>query len=319
MAPFDSSSSVIGLETGPASALDVRHLVRTLFGCWRLFLFGLTMTLVGLVLLIRFWPEQYSAAMVVGPVSESGTAAMGPRVPMPPIDRTAALVEYGSAEETLSDYSRFLGLLTTSVVAQRLLSDDSLMRRLFPDRWDADAQRWRPPGGLSGRLRRVALWLVGWEDWTVPDATAVARHLRRVVGREMVAGGPMHRIRVRHADRATALALLSALYRTADRHLRDEAARRGHIQLAHLEEHLKTVRASSHREALGEIRAEFQRLIMMLEVDLPFAADLIEPPSAPQRPEWPDKIALLLLVPPTALVVALLLVFVRIVWLRGRC
>jgi len=305
-------------DTEPVDASgEIRRVLREVIAGWHWFLLTFITVVVGLLLVIRLWPEQYSASMVVGPVAEVGAAAMGPRVPMMLPDRTAPLAEYGAVGETLSDFSRFLNLLATPVVAERLLESETLIHRLFPARWDAVNARWRSPTGLTGWVRTWALWLVGRQDWVQPDATAVARQLRRMLGMERVAQGPMRRIRIRYADRETALALLGAIYRAADRHLRDEAARRARLQLAHVERRLETVRVAANRQALGMVRGEYQRLIMMLEVDLPFAADLIEPPNAPQYPEWPDKIALLFLVLPTALVAALLAVFVRIVWRRG--
>lgn len=314
---IERSAPWFGIDGDATGPLALRRAVLDVLGCWHWFVLTFVLVALALVALIRVWPEQYNAVMVVGPVAASGTAGMGPRVPLLPQDRTVSLAEHTAQDQPLSDFARFLNLLTTPVVAQRLLPDQALMHRLFPDRWDAETRRWQASTGLSGRLRRAALWLVGWEDWTEPDAIAVSRHLRRLIGTETLAQGAMHRIRVRHPDRATALAILEAVYRAADRHLREEAARRIRTQLGYVEQRLETVRASTHREALGTVRAEFQRLIMMLEVDLPFAADLIEPPTAAQRPEWPDKMALLLLVLPSAFVCALLVVFLRVVWRRG--
>lgn len=51
---------------------------------------------------------------------------------------------------------------------------------------------------------------------------------------------------------------------------------------------VKALTHIEHRRILIELKNEQERALVMLGVDLPFAADVVEAPSAEQLPDWPD-------------------------------
>lgn len=284
-------------------APDVRVLAGTVRAGWRLVaacaLAALLLALAGL----RLVPAEHTASMVVGPTARTGVAAMGPRMPVHGADGAFGLAEPGSGDEALSDFARFLQLLGSVPVAARLMADPALEQRLFPERWDAGSGRWTAPSGAAPTLKRLLLGLAGREDWVEPDAEALATRLRRALLVSPVGTGPMRRLTLRHADRAFALELLGRLAAAADAHLRGEAMRRSAAQVAHVRAKLATVTQADHRRPLVDLLAEQERVSLLIEVDLPFAADPIEPPSAARLPDWPDPLVVL----PTALVGGLML------------
>lgn len=56
---------------------------------------------------------------------------------------------------------------------------------------------------------------------------------------------------------------------------------------------------------------------MMIEVDLPFAADLIEPPVAAALPDWPNPAAVVPLAGLVGLILGCFALSVRAAWRRS--
>lgn len=303
-------------EGPPSPALEgvLRALVT---GSWLVALSTVLATVMAL-LYLNWVPPRFTASMVIGPTARQGAAGMGVRLPPPVAGRLAtAPVEFNDGE-ALSDFARFLHLLRSVPIAERLAEDDRILPGLFPAMWDATAGRWRPPDDPTARLKRWILGLAGRQGWAPPDTHALARHLRRHLGIEPVGDAPMWHITYRHADRAFALHLLHQAYRAADGELRREALRRSEAQIGHLRARLAQVTSAEHRAALAGQLTELERVAMMIEVDLPFSADLVTPPTAALLPDVPDP----LVVVPTAALAGLMLgmagVFARHAWQLHR-
>ncbi len=257
-------------------------------GAWVL---GAVLALVWL----RATPHRYAASMTVAPLAERGLAGMGARLPAPYSDPEGKSAPPGQ-EEGLTDFRRFLALLGTRSIAAELAADPTLMTQVFPEEWDGARGRWHPPGGLGPWFRGLLATAAGRVPWHPPDAEDLARHLRDRLVIEPVGTTPMRRIAYRHESRDFALLLLSRLYSVADAHLRAEAARRGTRQADHVRARLASVTQADHRRSLTEMLLGFEWALMLLEVDLPFAADLVEAPQAPSQPESADAF----LMPPVA-------------------
>jgi hypothetical protein len=251
------------------------------------------------LLWLRLTPPLYSASMTVAPLAERGLAGMGARLPPPYAEAEGRLTLPGQ-EESLTDFRRFVAMLTSRPVAAALAADPEVLRRAFPEAWDAGADEgagaWRPPDGVGHRLRRLVASAAGRPTWSRPGVEDLARHLGERLMIEPVGATPLRRVSYRHEDRAFALALLGRLYAAADGRLRAEASRRGAAQVDHVRARLAQVTQAEHRHSLAEMLAGYERVLLLLEVDLPFAADLIEEPHAAALPDAPDPF----LLPPAA-------------------
>lgn len=247
--------------------------------------------LAGLVLgvaAVRLVPPEHTARMVVGPTARAGMAAMGARAPAAGPEIAVGAAEPGPSEEALSDFSRYLHLLSGMPMADSLLADPVVVRRLYPTRWDSASGRWREPDGLLPAMKRAFLAVVGRTDWIEPDATVVKARLGAMIVIEPVGTGPMRRVWLRHPDRDFAFALLTRLARETDRHLRAEALRRGTASVAHINARMAATTNRDHQRVLSDLLRDQERALMMIGVDLPFAADVVEEPAVGALPDWPD-------------------------------
>ncbi|MFV3131749.1 hypothetical protein [Niveispirillum sp. KHB5.9] len=269
------------------------ELLRALGAQWRRLalcgLAGLALTLLALHLVT----PRYTVSMVVGPPGRSGPAAMGPRAPALSPAAGRGIAEQGSADEVVSDFARYLALLTSVPVATRLANDADVMHGLFEDAWDKEAGRWRPPVGPGAVLRRGLRLLAGYEAWAAPDAVDLSRLLKKDLAVEAVNEGPLRRLVYRHEKREFALLLLTRLHAATETHLRDEAGRRLKAEMAHVNGRLAGMSNLDRSRQLTGMVAEQEETLMMLEVGLPYAADLLEAPAAPSLADWPNPVPLI--------------------------
>lgn len=260
---------------------------------------------------------QFTASMVVGPPGRSGPAAMGPRAPALSPAAGRGIAEEGSAEELVSDFARYLALLTSVPVAERLVADPEIMHRLFEDSWDEAAGDWRPPMGPGALLTRSLRWVAGHPTWAPPDAVDLSRLLKKHLAIESVSGGPMRRLVFRHERRDFALLLLTRLHGATEAHLRDEARRRLLAEMAHVGDRMVGMANLDRQRSLASMVSEQEQTLMMLEVGLPYAADPLERPSAPALADWPNPVLLVPAGALAALALGLFYLSARYSWRRG--
>jgi uncharacterized protein involved in exopolysaccharide biosynthesis len=178
--------------------------------------------------------------------------------------------------------------------------------------WDANEQKWVPDPGLIPRLRRMLSDLSGRISWSVPDGRDLARFLRSKIQVQQIGNTPLRRIVYRHPDPEFAKLLLNRLYATTERQLRAIAVT-GNARM--IEEYERMARATSdleHKRSLWATLIGHEQFAMMMNVDLPLAADLMEAASCDVLPDNPDPAIVLPIAFAAGLVLGLVLVFVRV-------
>ncbi len=273
---------------------------------------GLCLTLAALWVL----EPRYTATMMVGPTSRLGPAGMGPALPAGTGGLPRALAEPGSGEEALSDYARYLELLTAPPVAAGLAADPEIMTTIFRHHWDPAAGRWREPATPGFLVRRLFFGIAGQTAWSPPDAEQLSRYLARSIRIERVGTSPIRRVTYQHRDRAFALRLLGRLHAVADGLIRDEAGRRIAVEIDYLRGRLTEVTIQEHRIAMTSLLGDQERIRMMISVDLPFAADSVVPPTAAALPDWPDPTVLLPFGALVGFAAGLICLYAGVAWTR---
>lgn len=265
-------------------------LFAALRGRWWLVMIGALAGLLAAIAWIRMTPPEYEAVMVVGP----GSSPMDASEASEGLGRLAALQGLALSEaEQVSDYDRFLHLLTSVALADRLIASQAgleLMRSLFPAAWDPERGTWRPPPGPAAWLTRLVRSGLGRPAWQPPGAEDLAEELARRLSVDRLRGTAMRRLGFHHRDRARAAAFLAALRDGADAIVRESAMRRVDGQIAYLADQRDTVGLLAHTEALEWLLRRQERQRMLLSVDLPYAAAIIEPVTVGRAPAWPDPL-----------------------------
>ena len=180
--------------------------------------------------------------------------------------------------------------MTSVASARQLAEQDWVLPALFPEAWDSAARRWYPPDGLGPQAERSIAWLLGRKGWRPPGPEALAKRLSERLQVGPFGGSGLQRLELRHRDRETALRLLSLVHATADQMVRQAAAERADSQINYLRQRLATVDLVEHRRALETLLMDQERRRMLIQADRPYAAALLERPSAPTKADWPNPI-----------------------------
>ncbi len=275
----------------------------------RWLLLGGALTGFGLAFLwVLVTPPEYRATMVVGPVATLADDAVGAALPG---QLQAAPGRRRLDHDIVSNFHRFVELLNSVEVARRLSRQPDAMRLWFPESWDAETGSWRPPRHPLAALERWGTALIGRAGWAPPEPEDLAARVGQRLWIDPVGITAMRRLSLRHRDRAVALDLLAAVHRETDELLRETAGTRAEAHIGYLNAQLGRVTLSEHRHGLTVLLSQQERDRMLIRVALPYAADPIEPPTAPLRPDWPNPMLILPVVAAAGLFGALLVVFLR--------
>lgn len=91
----------------------------------------------------------------------------------------------------------------------------------------------------------------------------------------------------RHPDPAFAEKFLRHLHKITDEMIRNDARHRTETRIAYLQKALREVANPDHRKALTDQLMLEERQMMVISMDQPFSAEIVEPASASGRAIWP--------------------------------
>lgn len=263
---------------------------RDLMNGWRRYyaFFPATVVIVMLVtfIVLRCMTPHYTASMVVAPASAKTQLRAAQE------DKTkhlsVAVRDDDEATETPSDFARFIQIITAPDTVIVLLQDKKL----------ALADHMPQPG----RLKKAMLSLAGQAVEDTHDPLYIARKLGQMVRIDAIGRSTMRRVSIRHPDRNFAVALLGALYAEADRSLRLQALEQVDQEMAALRQGLAQVEYTDQRQSLNAVLSAKEQNALLLQNDVPYAAQMVQLPQVPQQPDWPN-------VPVTIMLMGVLSVF----------
>jgi hypothetical protein len=167
---------------------------------------------------------------------------------------------------TGSDFQRFENIFSGVSVAAILLGDPKIQDGLARDKSFV------------------------FEDHTAKDWSAekLSDYLKRRVILEPVGLTNAKRMVYLHSDQDFAKYLLGALHHIADSLIRRTIREESRARVEYLSNAMAQTNNPEHRRALTTLLMEQERLLMLVSIDQPYAASVIEPPSVNLKPRWPD-------------------------------
>lgn len=290
----------------------------TLASLWRTFRRGLWIllaTALGCVILSGVWLKLrqpvYTAEMVVAPAERDLAAAGRLTAELEQYASLAMLAQMPDRLEQVSTLDRYLQLMSSVRLAERLETEHGLLRQTFAQYWDPDAGRWRPARGWTERIKRAILGFFGFPEWRAPTPAHLAEYLgdRIDIGRAGTSG--LRLLSVSHPDGAFAVQLLGAAHAVADDLLRGDALTRLRAEIRELERSLEEADRPARREALERALAAHYEAEALLSTDQPYAAELVSPPAAGPLPSSMSPFLVLTLAGIVGLILGLFVVFLR--------
>lgn len=169
------------------------------------------------------------------------------------------------ASANAPDFVRFEAMARGPGIAESLLENKTILQGLARD--------------------KAYIWSRPQESW---NAAQFSEYLQNRVEIAPLSGSGLRAMRYAHPDARFAAFLLNEIHRQTDAAIRRKT--RGEVlgRIAYLQAELGKAINPEHRRALTDLLLEQERLNMLVSIDQPYAADLIESPGPSSRPRWPD-------------------------------
>jgi hypothetical protein len=173
-----------------------------------------------------------------------------------------------------SDFQRFENMVFGPSVAQILLQDKKITSGLKTDR--------------SFTFSEVH------ENWS---AELLSEYLKDRIKLKPVGVTTARKMEYLHSDAAFSEYLLTGLHHVADSLIRRDIRQDAQARVDYLSKAIQETGNPEHRRALTTLLMEQERLLMLVSIDQPYAASVIEPASSSVKPAWPDLYLLYLGLP----------------------
>tara|TARA_B100000780_G_scaffold268202_1_gene225936 strand:- start:732 stop:1634 length:903 start_codon:yes stop_codon:yes gene_type:complete len=164
-----------------------------------------------------------------------------------------------------SDFQRFENIYAGPSVAEILLSDENILQGLSRDRsfiFSSPETRW--------------------------SAEKLSAYLNKRLRLEPVGTSNARRLVYYHPDGAFAKYMLSAIHHIADGLIRRDIREDSRARVDYLRGAIAQTNNPEHRRTLTTLLMEQERLLMLVSIDQPYAASVIEPAAIGVEPEWPN-------------------------------
>ena len=185
-------------------------------------------------------------------------------------------------------FSALLQQLTSGATAEALLADDRIKAAIYDTTWDRRSRAFHPPSGLLGELRATAKAALGMKSWQPPTAADMQRYLSHNVVTREIGISDLYTVTYSHKNPDFARYFLSRVLAVSDKYLRERKLARAKAYVDYLDQRLKVVTGLDQRQALLKLRSQQENFLMAASVNLPFSADINDPPITPSRPTWPN-------------------------------
>ncbi len=121
----------------------------------------------------------------------------------------------------------------------------------------------------------------------ISDPRSLSGYIKSNVKMDPLGATNSQVITYRHPDPIFAEKFLRHLHKVADEMIRNDARRQTETRISYLQKALREVENPEHRRALTDQLMLEERQMMVISMDQPFSAEIIEPASASLKPVWP--------------------------------
>lgn len=253
---------------------------------WRAKLYWIvTVIIFGVIGFILYSSVQpfYKSQIIIGPANPINGAEVSSLLADENLFALRYLVQrVGSGAS--SDFTRFEAMYSGPSVAALLLEDEKIYRGLQHDY-------------IYASLREKPPWDKAW----------LADYIDRRVILYPVGATPLRRMVYYHPNPAFGQYFISSIHTLTDALIRQTIKAETTQRVQYLQDAVEGTRNPEHRRALTTLLLEQERLRMLVSIDQPYAAAIVEPAASSHKPEWPDAYMVMLSFIIAGLVLGLLL------------
>jgi hypothetical protein len=275
--------------------IDLIAIVRTVVRNFRLLaLAGLAGAITGIIYL-HVVTYRYSVTLELVPVQGGGGANVSSM--LGGLSGLANLAGVSlPTDSSAQQRELYVAQLTSPYVANDLLANRNIALRIFSDRWDNDAGRWKTEAGFISKIANIVRMTLGAPQKAPrPPTTAdMQQVLQEEVNIVNPRGGALITVTYANADPEFAKYFLLQLHQSADNRMRRAMVERSTKYIEFVNNELKTVTATEQRQALIQTLSEQQRYRMFAGANTAYVVDIFSPPVAANDAMTPKPIPTML-------------------------
>jgi uncharacterized protein involved in exopolysaccharide biosynthesis len=288
------------------SEFTLEELLTSLGRGWRFLVAAAGMGALIAAFLIAIGHPIYQASIYVIPLADETPQSLG---------SLSAFI--GKTNEKATPFLQYRFALTSTAVAKRLGDYDQIAHHIFAGEWNERKKSWEAPRDLKSGLIGGLRYIFGYRAWYPPDATRFAKYLAKMISVKTDLRTNVVQISITDRDRNFAINLLTALHNEAVEYLRDQLIATTQLKIQYLEQKIPTATVLEYREALVALLVEQEKLMITKRQGMPYAAQILDGPTAPAMPSSPSP-ALLLFVGMLSGIAVGSLVLIVVVFAPGK-
>jgi uncharacterized protein involved in exopolysaccharide biosynthesis len=200
--------------------------------------------------------------------------------------------------EQVTYFDRFSKQLTSVGTGGALKAHPGLVESLMDLRWNDDKKAWESTSILTPIKAKLGL------DTTADtSAQAVAEYLRKNLSQEQDRDTPITTLSIDAQDAEVARQTLASIYQYADDQVKQATYQQTQSKLEYLQRRLQSVTVNDYRQTLIGLILDQEKILMLIQPNLPFGAQTLEQPEILSEPSSPKKGRILVLAAVIGLVI----------------
>jgi uncharacterized protein involved in exopolysaccharide biosynthesis len=193
-----------------------------------------------------------------------------------------------TGNEQITYFDRFSKQLTSVNTASALKEHAGLIESLMSLRWNDQKKFWEADSFLTP----VKAYL-GLDTDVDTSAQAVAEFLRKNLNQEQDRDSPITTLSLDATDAEVARQTLGYLHQYSDDRIKQAIYQQTQSKLEYLQRRLQSVTVNDYRQTLIGLILDQEKILMLIQPNLPFAAEALEPPEVLSEPTSPKKARIL--------------------------
>jgi uncharacterized protein involved in exopolysaccharide biosynthesis len=189
-----------------------------------------------------------------------------------------------TGNEQITYFDRFSKQLTSVNTATALKEHAGLIESLMSLRWNDQKKFWEADSFLTP----VKAYL-GLDTDVDTSAQAVAEFLRKNLTQEQDRDSPITTLSLDATDAEVARRTLGYLHQYSDDRIKQAIYQQTQSKLEYLQRRLQNVTVNDYRQTLIGLILDQEKILMLIQPNLPFAAEALEPPEVLTEPTSPKK------------------------------
>lgn len=279
-------------DTPTARDRSTETLAQEMIGAaWRHRLLVLVTVIVALalgVLFIVVSPTRYTSRLVIMPTEAS--QQLSDLLRNAGASVLANSLTSLTGNEQITYFDRFNKQLTAVGTAAALKEHQGLVESLMDLRWNDQRKIWE-----SGSFLTPIKAALGLDTSVDTSAQAVAEFLRKNLNQEQDRDSPITTLSLDATDAEVARQTLGYLHRYSDDQIKQAIYQQTQSKLEYLQRRLQNVTVNDYRQTLIGLILDQEKILMLIQPNLPFAAEALEQPEVLSEPSSPKKIRILAL------------------------